>query len=59
MECLEQFKVALATYQLGREAEFWWGMVKPRASEPLLTWNQLEELMDIKYYSGDVNRAKE
>jgi len=32
--------VHLATYQSEKEAEFWWGTVKPRAGEPVLTWNQ-------------------
>jgi len=46
MECPEWVKVRLATYQLEREAEFWWGIVKPRTSEPALTWDQLKALMD-------------
>jgi len=40
MECPERFKVHLAAYQLEKEAEFWWGIVKPRVGEPVLTWNQ-------------------
>lgn len=59
MECPEGFKVHLATYQFKKEAEFWWGTVKPRAGEPALTWNQLKALMDAQYYSHDVRRIKE
>jgi len=36
MECPERFNVHLATYQFEREAEFWWGAVKPRVGEPIL-----------------------
>jgi len=46
MECPEGFKVHLATYQFKKEAEFWWGTIKPRADGPTLTWNQLKSLMD-------------
>ena len=42
MECPERFKVHLAAYQFEKEAEFWWGIVKPRVGEPVLTWNQLK-----------------
>ena len=54
MEYPARYKVALATYQFEREAEFWWGMVKPQAGEPQLTWERLKELMDAKYYPRDV-----
>jgi len=37
MECPDRFKVALATYQFEGEVEFWWGMVKPRGEEALMT----------------------
>jgi len=40
MECPERFKVNLAAYPLKKEAEFWWGTVKPRVGELVLTWNQ-------------------
>jgi len=50
MECPERFKVHLAAYQFEKEAEFWWGIVKPRVGETLLTWNQLKALMDAQYY---------
>jgi len=33
MECPDIFKVALATYQFEREAEFWWKTVKPRGKK--------------------------
>jgi len=46
MECPERFKVHLAGYQFEKEDEFWWGTVKPRVGEPVLTWNQLKALMD-------------
>ena len=49
-ECPERFKVHLAAYQLEKEVEFWWGTVKPRVGEPVLTWNQLKALMDTQYY---------
>ena len=35
MECPERFKVHLAAYQLEKEAEFWWGIVKHRVGEYL------------------------
>jgi len=44
---------------LKKDAEFWWGTVKPRAVEPALTWNQLKALMDAQYYSHGVRRTKE
>ena len=59
MECPERFKVRLATYQFKKEAKFWWGMVKPKAGEPVLTWDQLKALMDAQYYPQDVRRAEE
>jgi len=59
MECPEGFKVHLATYQFEKEAEFWWEIVKPRAGELALTWNQLKALMNAQYYSHDVRRTKE
>jgi len=37
MDCLARFKVALATYQLEREAKFWCGTVKLREDEPPIT----------------------
>jgi len=54
MECSERFKVCLATYQFEKEAELWWGTVKPRVGEPLLTWNQIKELMGAKYYPSHI-----
>ena len=59
MECPERFKVRLATYWFEKEAKFWWGTVKPRASELMLIWNQLKALMDAQYYPQDVRRVKE
>ena len=50
MECLAQFKVALATYQFEGEVEYWWGTVKPRAGENPMTWDRLKEMMDNQYY---------
>ena len=38
VDCPGGFKVRLATYQFEKEAEFWWGTVKPGAGEPALTW---------------------
>jgi len=38
MDCPEGFKVRLVTHQFEKEVEFWWGTVKPRAGEPVLTW---------------------
>ena len=59
MECPERFKVHLATYHLEKEAEFWWGTVKPRVGELVLTWNQLKALMDAQYCPQDVRKVKE
>ena len=59
VECPKRFKVHLATYQFEKEAEFWWRIVKPRAGEPVLTWNQLKTLMDAQYYPQDVRKVKE
>jgi len=50
MEYPERVIVYLAAYQLEKEAEFWWGTVKPRLGETVLTWNQLKALMDAQYY---------
>ena len=58
MDCLEGFKVDLATHQFGKEAKFWWGTVKSRAGEPALTWEQLKTLMDAQYYPRDMKRAR-
>ena len=49
----------LATYQLEKEAKFLWGIVKPRAGEPELAWNELKVLIDAQYYPQDVRRTKE
>ena len=46
MECPYRYKVALATYQLEGETECWWGTIKPREGENLMTWTQLKKLMD-------------
>ena len=59
MEYPERFKVHLATYQFEKEDKFWWGTMKPRAGEPPLSWNQLKELRDAKYYHWDVKKTKE
>ena len=59
MECPERFNVHLATYQFEKEAEFWWRIVKPRASEPVLNWSQLKALMDAQYYRRDVRKVKD
>jgi len=59
MDCAKGSKVCLATDQFEKEAEFWWGTIKPRASEPALTWEQLKTLMDAQYYPQDMKRAKE
>jgi len=37
MECPERLKVHLAAYQFEKEDELWWGIVKPRVGEPVLT----------------------
>jgi len=37
VECPERFKVHLPTYQFEKEAELWWGTMKPGAGEPVLT----------------------
>ena len=51
MECPEGFKVHLAIYQFEKEAEFWWGPVKPRVGEPALKFRtkQLYDLAINKY----------
>ena len=59
MECPERYKLHLATYQFEKGVKSWWGIVKPRAGEPALTWNQLKALMDAQYYSDIVRTAKE
>ena len=59
MDCPEGSKVHLATHQFEKEAEFWWGTVKPRAGEQALTWEQLKTLMDAQYYPRDMKRAKD
>jgi len=59
MECPERFKVLLVACQFETELEFQWRTVKPRAGEPVLTWNQLKALMDNQYYPRDVRRVKE
>jgi len=59
MDCPARFKVALATYQFEREAEFWWGIVKSRGHEPPTSWERLKEPMDAKYYPKDAKGAKE
>ena len=59
MECPDRFKVALATYQLEGEAEFWLETIKPRGEEAPITWEQLREMMDVKYYPRDTKRVKE
>ena len=57
IEFPERFK--LATYQFEKEAKFWWGTVKPRVGESVLTWNQLKASMDAQYYPRDVRKVKE
>ena len=37
MDCLNQYKVSLATYQFEEEAEYWCGTVKPRGREEPMT----------------------
>jgi len=59
MEFLDRFKVASATYQFEGEGEFWWKTVKPRSEEAPITWEQVREMMDVKYYPRDAKRAKE
>jgi len=59
MECPDRYKLALATYQFKGEAEYWWGIVKPRGGEDPMTWERLRELMDNQYYPRDVRRMKE
>jgi len=39
MEYPERFKVHLVGYQFEIEAKFWWGTMKPRVGELVLTWN--------------------
>jgi len=51
--------VHLVTHQFEKEAEFYWGTIKPRAGEPTLTWEQPNTLMDAQYYPLDIKRAKE
>jgi len=59
MECPDRYKVALTTYQFEGEAEYWWGIVKPRRGEEPVSWERLMELLDAKYYPLDVQRIKE
>jgi len=54
MDCPDQYKVSLATYQFEEEAEYWWGTVKPRGGEEPMTWKRLRALMDNQYYPRDV-----
>jgi len=37
MECPGRFKGHIGAYQFEKEAEFWWGTVKHRVGEPVLT----------------------
>jgi len=50
MECPTRYKVALATYQFDREAEYWLGTIKPREGEDPITWDRLKEMMDNQCY---------
>jgi len=59
IECPDIYKVALATSQFEREAEYWRGTIKPREGENPMTWTRLKELMDQQYYPRDVQRMKE
>jgi len=54
MECAARYKVALATNQFEGEVECWWGTVKPREGENLITWYKLKEMMDNQYHPRDV-----
>jgi len=54
MECLERFKVQLATLQFEKEAGDWWEIVKPHKGEQTLTRGEFKNLMDTKYYPKDV-----
>jgi len=59
MECPNRFKGALATYQFEKEAEYWWGMIKPCGEDAPMTCERLKELMNTKYYPRNAQRTKE
>ena len=59
MDCPDQYKVPLATYQFEEEVEYWWGTVKPREGEEPITWERLRAVMDNQYYRRDVQRTNE
>ena len=59
MDCPDQYKIALTTYQFKGEAECWWDTVKPRGNENPMTWERLIGLLDNQYYPRDVQRIKE
>ena len=59
MDCPDQYKIALTTYQFKGEAECWWDTVKPRGNENPMTWERLIGLLDNQYYPRDVQRIKQ
>ena len=58
MDYPARFKVVLVVYQFEWEAKFWWGTVKTRVGEALLTWGQLKELMMLNTIQSMLRELK-
>ena len=58
MQCADQNKVLLATFQLEKDARAWWESVEATLNGQQLTWAQFIEQFNAKYFSERVQERK-
>ena len=58
MQCTDQNKVLLATFQLEKDARAWWESVEATLNGQQPTWAQFIERFNAKYFSERVQERK-
>ncbi|MQM02045.1 hypothetical protein Taro_034802 [Colocasia esculenta] len=58
MQCSEQEKVLLATFQLDHDARAWWEATSRRLPNINIEWDEFLELFNTKYFSARIREKK-
>ncbi|MQM18756.1 hypothetical protein Taro_051752, partial [Colocasia esculenta] len=59
MQCSEQEKVLLATFQLDRDARAWWEAASRQLPNINIEWDEFLELFNTKYFPERIRETKE
>lgn len=58
MQCTNQERILLSTFQLERDARTWWDSVKATLGDHQVAWEEFEEYFNGKYFSDRVQEKK-